>query len=119
MKLITDKVQEFLSRNKRNSNIIHLVDNILADAAEAIIDENWCHIDNKLACNPLINGKYLSNIRDAPERQYIRVHCNEGVTYTNKIGDLPGYSNTVCYNPKGDRQHPVTNIVTEKPYIDL
>ena len=28
-------------------------------------------------------------------------HCNSGVTYTNKIGDLTGYSNPVWYNSKG------------------
>ena len=38
MKLITDKVQEVLSRNKHNANIMHVGDTILADAAEAIID---------------------------------------------------------------------------------
>ena len=91
MKLITDKVQEVLSRNKHNANIMHVGDTILDDAAEAIIDENVCHIDNQSTCNPFINGKYLSKIIDAPERQYIRVHFHEGVTYTNKIGDLPGY----------------------------
>ena len=40
MEPITNKVQEVLSRNKRNSNIMLLLDNILADAAESGIDEN-------------------------------------------------------------------------------
>ena len=31
----------------------------------------------------------------------IHVHCNVGVTHTNKIGDLPGYSDPVRYNLKG------------------
>ena len=44
--------------------------------------------------------KYLSNIRDAPNEKYLRDHCNAGVTYTNKICDLPGYSDPVWYNPK-------------------
>ena len=48
----------------------------------------------------------------------ISVHCNAGVTHTNKIGDLPGYSDPVWYNPKGianilslglvQKNHPVT-----------
>ena len=45
--------------------------------------------------------KYLSNIRDAPDGQYLRVRCNAGVTHTNKICDLPGYYDPVWYNPKG------------------
>ena len=44
--------------------------------------------------------KYLSNIRHAPYGKYLRVHCNSGVTFINNIGDLPGYSNPVLYNPK-------------------
>ena len=40
-------------------------------------------------------------IRDVPDGKYLRVHCNAGVTYTNNIGDLPGYSNYVWYKPKG------------------
>ena len=62
--------------------------------------------------------KFLSNIRDAPDGKYLRVNCNAGVTHTNKIGDLPGYSDTVWYNPKGianilslglvQKNHPVT-----------
>ena len=43
----------------------------------------------------------MSNIRDAPDVQYICAYWNSGVTYTNQIGDLPGYSNPFWYNPKG------------------
>ena len=48
----------------------------------------------------------------------LRVHCNTGVTHTNKIGDILGYSDPVWYNPKGiakilslvlvQKNHPVT-----------
>ena len=38
-----------------------------------------------------MNEKYLSNIIYDPDGKYPRVHWNEGVTYTNKIGNLPGY----------------------------
>ena len=89
------------SVRKGDASIMHVGGTILADAAEAGIDENWCLLDNQSTCNTLINRKYLSNIRDDPDEKYLRVHCNAGVTHTNKIGDLPGYSYPVWYNPKG------------------
>ena len=92
---------------KGNSRIIQVRNTILDAAAEAGIKENWCLLDNHLTCNAFINKKYLSNIRDAPDGKYLRVHCNTGVTKTNKIGDLPRYSDPVWYNPKG-----VANILS-------
>ena len=80
---------------------MHMGDTILDDAAEAGIDENRCLLNNQSTCNVFINGKYPSNIIDAPDGQYLCVHCNAGVTHTNKFGDLPGYSDPVWYNPKG------------------
>ena len=80
---------------------MHVGNTILAAAAEAGIDENWFLLDNQSTCNAFINGKYLSNIRDAPDGQYLRVRCNAGVTHTKKIGDLPGYSDPVWYKTKG------------------
>ena len=89
------------SVRKGDASIMHMGDTILAAAAEAGINENWCLLDNQLTCNGFVNGKYLTNIRDAPDGKYLRVHCNSGVTHNNKIGDLPGYSDPVWYNPKG------------------
>ena len=91
MESLTDKVQEFFLRNKRRANIMRVVDTILSAASEAVIYENLCIIDNKSTCNAFINGKYLSDTSDAPYGQYLRDHFNTGVTYTNKIGDIPGY----------------------------
>ena len=54
------------SQNKHNTNIMRVGDNILAAAAEAGIYENWCLLDNQSTCNAVINGKYMSNIIDAP-----------------------------------------------------
>ena len=88
------------SARKVNNSKMHVVDTMLADAAEAGIDENWCLLYNQSTCNAFINKKYLSNIRYAPDGQYICVHCNAGVTHTKNIGDLPGHSVPVCYNPK-------------------
>ena len=42
----------------------------------------------------------MSNIIKSTSEKYLCVCCNVGVTYTNKIGDLPVYSNTIWYNPK-------------------
>ena len=86
---------------KGDASILHMGDTILTVAAEAGIDENQCLFDNQLTCNAFINGKYLSNIKDAPDGQYLRVHCKSGVKHINKIVDLPGYSDPVWYNLKG------------------
>ena len=76
-------------------------DTILADEAESGIDENCCLIDYQSKWNTFIHGKYLSNIRDAPGGQYLCFHWNAGVTYTNNVGELPGYSNPFWRNKKG------------------
>ena len=94
---------------------MHVVDTILAAAAEAGIDENCYLLDNQSTCNAFINGKYLSNIRDAPDGKYLRFHCNAGVTHTNKIGDLPGYSDPVWYNPKGISNILYLRLVQKSP----
>ena len=85
---IIDKFQEVFLHNIHNSNIIYMGDTILAAALEARIGKNWCLLNNKSILNSFINGKYMSNIRDATDGQYLRVHCNVGVTYTNNVGYL-------------------------------
>ena len=94
------------SVNKGNVRTMHMENTILDATAESGIDKNWCLIDKQLTCNTLINKKYLSIIRDAPDVQYLRVHFNSVVTHTNKIGDLPGNFDPVWYKPKG-----ITNIL--------
>ena len=69
--------------------MLRVGDDILAAAAEAGIDENWCLLENQSICNAFINRKYLPNIIDAPYVKYFCVHCYSGVNYTNNIGDLP------------------------------
>ena len=98
---ITDKTKEALFQKKVNARVMRVGDTILATAEETAINENLCLLDNKSTFNAFIKGKYLSNIRNDPDRQYLRVHCNTGVTYTKKIGDLPEYSNPIWYNPEG------------------
>ena len=80
---------------------MHVGDTILAAKVESGIDEILCLFDNQSTCNAFINGKYIWYTRNSPYGQYLYVHCNEGLTYNNKIGDIPRYSNNVWYNPKG------------------
>ena len=83
------------SLRKGNYSIMHVGDTILAAAVESRIDENWCLLYNQSTCNAFIIKKYLSNIRDATDGKYLHVHCNAGVKHTNKIGDIPGYTDPV------------------------
>ena len=80
MEPIHDEIKEAFLYNKKNPNKMCVGDNILADAVESVIDENWCLINNQSTCNALINGKYLLNIKDDTDVQYLRVHWNAGVT---------------------------------------
>ena len=75
--------------------MMHVEDTILSAAAEAVIGENWCLLDNQSKWNTFINERYITNITNAPVIKYLYVHCNTGVTYTKTIGDIPGYSNPV------------------------
>ena len=91
METFTEKFQELFLRKKHNSNITLVGDIILAAAVESSIDENWCLLKNQSTFNTFINVKYLSNIRYLSGVKYMHVHCNAVVTYTNNIGELPGY----------------------------
>ena len=107
MEPITDEIKEAFSNNKRNINVICVVDAILDAAAESSMYDNWCLIGNQSTCNTFINGKYLPNIRDAPGGKYTHVHCNSVVTHTKNIINIPRYSNPAWYSPKG-----VSNILS-------
>ena len=63
---------------------------ILDYVEESVIDESCCLLENQSTCNAFINGKYLSNIGNASDGKYLCVHCNAGITYTNKFTNLPG-----------------------------
>ena len=88
---VIDKTKEPFLHNKVNVSVIFVVDTILASETESGVDGNWCLLDNKSSCNAFINVKYISNIRNSSDGQYICVHCNARVNYPNKIADLPGY----------------------------
>ena len=91
MESYTDESQQALSHKKINAKIMCVWNTIQAAAAESGIDENYYLLDNQPTCNSFKNSKYLSNIGDVPDGQYLRVHCNEGVTYTNYINALTGH----------------------------
>ena len=102
---------------KGDFRIMHVGNTILAAAVESGIDENWCLFDNQSTCNALINGKYLSNIRDAPDGKYLCVHYNAVVTHTNKIGDIPVHSDPEWYNPKGIANFLFLGLVHKNPPV--
>ena len=72
-----------------------VVDTIMSAVAESLIDENWCLLVNQSTYKAYIYVKYISNIIYSPGGKYLCVHFHPGVTHTNNIGDLPGYSNPV------------------------
>ena len=113
METFTEKFQEFFLCNKHNSNITLVGDIILAAAVESSIDENWCLLKNQSTFNTFINVKYLSNIIDSLDGKYICVHCNTGLTHTNKVGDLTGYSDPFWYNPNEISNIPSLGLVQE------
>ena len=108
----------YQQQNKNvNTSIMQVGDNILVTTAEEGINESWCLLYNQSIWNAFINGKYLSNIIDAPNGQYLRVNCNTGVTHTKKSGNLPGYSDPVWYNPKGIANIPSLDLVQKNHIV--
>ena len=62
--------------------------------------------DSGAGCSIISNGDLLTDIREAPDRETMRMHCNSGSIETNRIGELEGYG-TVWYNPDG-----IANIIS-------
>ena len=62
----TQEVQQTKPINKNvrkgDASIMHVGDTILPAAVEAVIDENWCLLDNQSTCNAFVNKKNISNI---------------------------------------------------------
>ena len=58
----------------------------------------WVLLDNQSTIDVLVNHRLLRNIRRIG--QYMYIHCTAGVTRTNLVGELPGYS-TVWFHPDG------------------
>ena len=72
--------------------------------ANGRIPKTWILLDNQSTVDIFHNSALLKNIRES--KTFMDIHCNAGVTSTNMVGDLPGYS-TVQYHPKG-----VANILS-------
>ena len=77
---VTDKTKEAFLHNKGNASVMRVGDTILDAAANAVIDGNWCLLENQSTCNAFINGKYILNTINAPDRKFIHAYYNEGVS---------------------------------------
>jgi len=71
---------------------------------KAGIPDSWILLHGHSTVDVFMNMKLLKNICDA--RKALSLHCNDGVTTVNKIGDLPGYSMVWFY------EDGITNILS-------
>mgnify|MGYP004197791961 CR=1 FL=1 len=62
------------------------------------VDPMWILLDNQYTVNVFYNSKLLLNIREVSH--YLRIYSTGEMTWTNMIGDLPGYG-TVWFHPDG------------------
>ena len=74
---VTEKIKEKFLDNTDNISVMYVGYNILVAAAEYEIDEKNCLLNKQSRCNAFINQIYISNNRDARNKENIRVHCNE------------------------------------------
>ena len=59
----------------------------------------WIIIDTGSTVNIFLNWSLLKNV--CRTNQYMHIHCNARWSYTNQMGNLPGYPGVVWYNPHG------------------
>lgn len=62
------------------------------------MNKNRILLDNQPTLDVFCNAKLLNNLRESETSMQIR--CNAGITHTNFIDDLPGYSE-VWYHKNG------------------
>jgi hypothetical protein len=74
--------------------------NVLNQAGDGKIDEDWVLLDSQSTCDVFYNPKCLSNIRDNEAGSEMHIHCNAGIVVVRTIGDLAGYG-TVWFYPDG------------------
>jgi hypothetical protein len=65
---------------------------------EGRMPKSWILLDKQSTVDVFHNGKLLKNIRVS--KGTMDIHCNAGVTTTNRVSNLPGYG-TVWYHPNG------------------
>ncbi|VEU43169.1 unnamed protein product, partial [Pseudo-nitzschia multistriata] len=55
------------------------------------VNPNWILLDSQATCNCICNPRLLRDIREHPDGERIRIHCNAGSVLITKVGDLPGF----------------------------
>ena len=60
---------------------------------------SWFILNTGSMVNVFSNCSLLKNVHET--NHYMHIHCNARWSYTNQMGDLPGYPGEVCYNPHG------------------
>jgi len=68
------------------------------DKSSNHIPMDWILLDNQSTIDIFTNSSLLKNIRESPTP--LKILSTGGITYTNLIGDLPGYGQ-VWYHPQG------------------
>ena len=63
------------------------------------LPRSWIIIDTGSMVNVFSNKSLLKNVRAT--NRYMWIRCNAGWSYTNQMGELPGYPSEVWYNPWG------------------
>jgi hypothetical protein len=61
----------------------------------ADVSKTWILLDNQSTVNVFCNAELLKNVRKV--NKVMNIKCNAGVTWTDMMGDLPGYGE-VWYN---------------------
>jgi hypothetical protein len=73
-------------------------DGMTFNQEEQMLPKSWILLDNQSTVDVFCNRSLLTSVCEMNKVMIIR--CNAGVTHTNMVGELNGYS-TVWYNPKG------------------
>ena len=60
----------------------------------------WILLNSQSFVEMIANSRMLLNIRKVWSKDAIRVQCNSGVKFVDRVSDLPGYG-TVWYEPTG------------------
>ena len=63
----------------------------------------WILLDNQSTVDVFTNANVLKNIHVM--NSTMKIHCNAGVSHTNKVGDLPGYGMVWFHPAKWNHKH--------------
>eukprot|EP00536_Pseudo-nitzschia_multiseries_P006424 jgi/Psemu1/15178/gm1.15178_g len=59
--------------------------------SEGGVNPYWILLDSKSSLNLIVNPELVTNIQEAPNNGFMKIHCNSRVSRTNLIADLPGF----------------------------